>query len=174
MAAVRSGLTVRAMGDRESQMCHIAWKSGILAVLLATGPALADEQGEKTAASEDGKVAYKPYSLDELLDYRYVLSNAAANPSPSEPATVFDTASMFGNIDFDMSSDIVRLSRIRSLSLLTLAEFDTGRLFFGINSDGYLGFHMGAATAPGNPAHLELAQLPFFGEREQNEDDDNQ
>ncbi len=45
------------------------------------------------------------------------------------------------DFDFQDASALIRVSKLRSLSLLTLAEFRQARLFLGVNEKGLVGLH---------------------------------
>ena len=47
-------------------------------------------------------------------------------------------------LDFQDNSPLGRISRMRELSLLTLAETRSSRFFLGVNSEGTFGFHFNA------------------------------
>ena len=54
-----------------------------------------------------------------------------------------------------------RASRLRSLSLLTLAEFRKSRVFLGVDDRGVLGLHINAARKS-DDRHLEVARMPWL------------
>lgn len=64
-------------------------------------------------------------------------------------------------LHFQDSSTVGRASKLRSLSLLTLAQFKKSRLFLGVNSRGVLGLHFNAAKH-GDDRSLEVARMPYL------------
>ena len=73
------------------------------------------------------------------------------------PATIDD-------FDFQDTSMYGRVSRLRNLSLLTLAEFGQRRLFLGVNEDGVVGVHLGAFSEKNDQRYLEVVRLPYLKE----------
>ena len=71
----------------------------------------------------------------------------------TRPITVFD---------FREASAVANLSRLRSLSLLTLAEIGDTRLFLGINKKGFVGLHFGTSSQYGDERHLEVGRMPYL------------
>ncbi len=61
-------------------------------------------------------------------------------------------------LQFQRSDPFGRMIRIRSVSLLTLSENRNSRLFFGVNSDGFLGFHLRGSS----DRHIEVARMPWL------------
>lgn len=67
-----------------------------------------------------------------------------------------------GGLDFQDSSVHGRVSELRNLSLLTLAEIGRERLFLGINEDGLLGIHLNAFSNKNDRRYLEIVRLPYL------------
>lgn len=65
------------------------------------------------------------------------------------------------SFDFDDKSALERLTKLRSLSLVTFAETNNTRLFLGINDDGLVGLHFNAFPRHGKDRHLSLWSLPY-------------
>ena len=70
------------------------------------------------------------------------------------------------DFDFQDSSALARLSKLRSLSLLTLAETRQTRLFLGINEEGLVGLHFSAFPHYGDDRFLEVVRMPYLKEDE--------
>ena len=64
-------------------------------------------------------------------------------------------------LEFQDSTTMGRAQNIRSLSLLTLAEFKKSRLYLGVNNRGLLGLHFSAAIRSGDRC-LEVARMPYL------------
>ena len=64
-------------------------------------------------------------------------------------------------LEFQDSTTMGRAQNIRSLSLLTLAEFKKSRLYLGVNKRGLLGLHFSAAIRSGDRC-LEVARMPYL------------
>lgn len=92
----------------------------------------------------------------------------------AEAAPVYDYSNDFArplyDIDFKDATMISRVSSIRRLSLVTIAEIRGAQLYFGINRNGLFGLHFGASSS-GNPdAHLEVVRMPYLGKVEDESD----
>lgn len=79
---------------------------------------------------------------------------AMAYPSASDAA--------LASLDFQDPDAFSRVSKLRELSLLTLAEVGRARLFLGVNERGLLGLHLGALPTLGDDRCLELVRLPYL------------
>lgn len=64
-------------------------------------------------------------------------------------------------VNFRDDNAMMRATRTRNLSLLTVAEFHKTRLFFGVNSDGVLGLHFNAFRRHGDARYLEVFRMPY-------------
>ncbi len=61
-------------------------------------------------------------------------------------------------LQFQRSDAFGRMISVRSVSFLTLSENRSSRFFFGVNSDGYLGFHLRGSS----DRHVEVARVPWL------------
>ena len=73
-----------------------------------------------------------------------------------------DWPNSIANIKFQDTSMYGRVSQLRSLSFLTLAEFDGKRLFLGVNADGFVGVHFNAFSRADDQRYLEVARMPYL------------
>lgn len=64
-------------------------------------------------------------------------------------------------VNFRDDNAMMRATRTRNLSLLTVAEFHKTRLFFGVNSDGVVGLHFNAFRRHGDARYLEVFRMPY-------------
>ena len=91
-----------------------------------------------------------------------------------QPQSQIDAMTNYGQesrtiVDFDPDDDagvLARLGKARSLSLLTVAETDQARLFFGVNGDGVLGLHFRALPRRIADQHLEFMRMPYLENNE--------
>jgi hypothetical protein len=83
---------------------------------------------------------------------------------PHSVALADSNESTLDKLEFQDSSTLGQARKIRSLSLLTLAEFKKSRLYFGVNKRGLLGLHFNAATRS-NDRCLEVARMPYLQRR---------
>ena len=68
----------------------------------------------------------------------------------------------FADIEFQDNSALGRISKLRNLSLLTLAESGKTRLFLGVNDDGLVGLHFIKIGGRGDEQHLSVARMPYL------------
>lgn len=59
------------------------------------------------------------------------------------------------------TNTLMRVSRSRSLSFLTVAKFRRAQLFFGVNDDGVVGLHFNAFRRNSDERHLEMFRMPY-------------
>ena len=85
---------------------------------------------------------------------------AALLSSPCQAGEA-DVRERLQSLEFANSDTYSRMSRIRSLSLLTFAETKSSRLFLGVNRDGLFGLHFGVAKR-GDDRYPELARMPYL------------
>ena len=128
--------------------------------LLIPAAVLADDA--RTAAADS-------YSSNLLPDTSQAYRLDADNASSWQlPPTI--ELSQYSNRATDAIADLqfrdpgafARVSKVRELSLLTLAEVGKSRLFFGVNYEGLFGFHLGARPRPGDERCVELARMPYL------------
>jgi len=132
-------------------MRKVKWKTLVCACSLLPAAGIADD------------------SVDRLYESRWALTHV------TDSATYIDewpqSSSTF-DVDVDDGSSILRVTKIRSLSVLTLAGDDHSKWFLGINEDGIVGIHFRGFTRNGAQRHLDVAAL-FSSENDEPEDDDN-
>ena len=73
----------------------------------------------------------------------------------------------FAQIEFRDNSTVGRLSRLRNLSLLTLAESRQSRLFLGVNDDGLVGLHWIGSRGRDDERIFALARMPYLKNRQE-------
>ncbi len=66
------------------------------------------------------------------------------------------------DINFRDGSALARVSKLRNLSLLTLAEVGQTRLFLGVNDDGLVGLHFNLFSRTDNTRYLEAVRMPYL------------
>ena len=131
---------------------------GVLIItMLMSAAAMADEpeQPKLTPAAEafiaDLERASRPQSADVFRSMTY--TDNYLRPLP--------------NVDFEDGSLLERVSHLRRVSLLTVAEIGDTQFFFGLNSDGLLGLHFNIDRKK-RKERLELLRMPYLGD--ENED----
>jgi hypothetical protein len=73
-----------------------------------------------------------------------------------------DSSDSIASIEFQDTSMYGRVSQLRSLSFLTLAEFGQKRLFLGVNANGFVGIHFNAFSRADDQRYLEVARMPYL------------
>jgi hypothetical protein len=66
------------------------------------------------------------------------------------------------DFDFQDAGVLSRVSKLRGLSLLTLAEFGQTRMFLGVNDEGLVGLHFDAFPHNGGDRYLEVVRMPYL------------
>lgn len=140
-------------------MRFIRWLS-IATVSLAAWPAAADES---PASAEHGeRPAELTPAAEALLDEFDDTSRLLLSDDVPALAYSDEFVRPFSSLSLRKSSVIERMSEIRRLSLLTLAEVGDAQLFFGVNSDGTLGLHFGVSSRKSRRAGRELMRMPYL------------
>ncbi len=141
-------------------MQRFSWRVLVVIVLLGPAVVLADDavtyltdnqQADLSALSSEmywREPGYASYWQISALAEAAVEINEAAHPIAS--------------LDFRDPGAFARVSKVRELSLLTLAEVGATRLFFGVNNDGLFGIHLGALPPLGDERCVELVRMPYL------------
>lgn len=133
--------------------------------LLIPAVVLADDA--RTAAAD----SYWSNSLSEPSHAHWLIGDSmSAWPLPPTfevPRYSSNVAVPISDLDFRDPGAFARVSKVRELSFLTLAELGKTRLFFGVNYEGLFGFHLGARPRLGDERCLELARMPYLNSNEQ-------
>lgn len=74
------------------------------------------------------------------------------------------------DVEFEQGSALMRIAKLRSLSLLTLGKFGKSRLFFGVNDDGFVGLHFNAVSRQADERYLEFMRMPYLADESENSD----
>jgi hypothetical protein len=128
--------------------------------LLLPAAVLADDARTATTdryASQPLPETSQAYWLDTGYSSSWQLPPTAELSHYSSRAT-----DVIADLDFRDPGPFARASKVRELSLLTLAETGKTRLFFGVNYDGLFGFHFGARPRLGDERCVELARMPYL------------
>ena len=106
-------------------------------------------------------LADSTYSTDRLHESSLQMSATARITMPHRIPHPRHSFSTLDKLEFHDSLAMGRAQKIRSLSLLTLAEFKKSRLYLGVNKRGLLGLHFTAAIRSGDRC-LEVARMPYL------------
>ena len=66
------------------------------------------------------------------------------------------------DMNFEDGSLLQRVSKLRRVSLLTVAEIGEAQFFFGLNNDGLLGLHFNIDKKKRKERQLELLRMPYL------------
>ncbi len=128
--------------------------------LLLSSAAIAEEV-EPPAPGTDRQLVM-PAPIDELLA-RSGYESRWQITDPIVPVyETTDWSQKLVQIDFQDSSALSRVGRLRSLSLLTLAEIGRTQVFLGVNDDGLVGLHFKAFDRRDRERHLELLRMSYL------------
>jgi hypothetical protein len=122
------------------------WMGHLTIGMLLSTAGIADE-----IKSSDTTAALSAYAADLQLRRRV-----------GEQPYAKDWRRSFVDVEFQDNSALGRVSKIRNLSLLTLAKSQRTRLFLGINDDGLVGLHFIAMPKYGDRRFLSLARMPYL------------
>jgi hypothetical protein len=137
-------------------MCNKSSMAVLIIGILMSGPGFADDLAQ----------AYlTPAAQAFLAD----LERSAHSPPQEyfQPIRYTDNfVRPFPDVEFSDSGFLNRISKLRRVSFLTLAEFDQSQLIFGVNNKGLLGFHFNAYRNGGKERQLEMLRMPYLVDNE--------
>lgn len=134
----------------------------LLLAIVQVAPVAAQEQERAEARQTEASAA-----VETLLPTDLLYGTRWRTPPGIEPVSLAEAASpVFTDIEFDEGSALMRLARLRNLSLLTLGDFGKARLFIGVNDEGLVGLHFNAVMRQADERYLELARMPYIRGRE--------
>ncbi|MGI9235386.1 MAG: hypothetical protein ACR2RD_17270 [Woeseiaceae bacterium] len=132
----------------------------VVVSMLIPAVVLADDAGISLSARPAA-------DLDSLSSYSYWRESDYAEswqtPLLIEPADYSnDSIAAIAPLEFRDTGALARVSKVRELSLLTLAEVGKARFFFGVNRAGLFGLHLGALPNLDDDRSVELARMPYL------------
>jgi len=140
-------------------MLKASWIALLPVSMLLAADCLADDA--KDTETDDQLIPLKIHAAtmsNAERDFSYLWQQrypAAVSGNPD------DWPDSIAAIEFQDSSMYGRVSHLRNLSLLTLAEFGQKRLFLGVNADGLVGIHFNAFSDD-DPRYLEVVRMPYL------------
>lgn len=147
---------------------QIVYKARCIALLIfASLPptaVFADEAKPAEVGSETLPTAN--VSFDTLLAEPKYASPWQLLPLTESTAKAENWSAPIADLHFQDASTMARVSRMRKLSLLTLAQSGQTRLFLGVNEDGVVGVHFSAFPVRGDDDYLELGRMPYLAKIE--------
>lgn len=140
---------------------HKAKRMGQLTIgMLLSTAGLADET--KYPDANAGQRTVETSTVESLLVESAYPSHWQLHRPNEADHSANDWRQPFVDVDFQDNSALGRVSKIRNLSLLTLAESQRTRLFLGVNDDGLVGLHFIAVPKFGERRFLSLARMPYL------------
>lgn len=141
-------------------MLKSSWMALLTIGSLCSTAGFAD--GVQSSKAEDEPTAVETLSLETLLAESEYPTRWRL-PQPTEATAYSDNwPQTIADIDFQDGGVLSRVSKVRALSLLTLAEFGRSRMFLGVNEDGVAGLHIDAYSLKGNNRYLEVVRMPYL------------
>lgn len=145
-------------------MLKATWTAPLTIIMLYSATSFADEA--KPSGTDREKLPTATVSVEAILAELELASRWQLSDSIEARAHVDNWPRPIADFKFQESSALARLSQLRSLSLLTLAEVGQTRLFLGVSQDGLLGLHISASNRYGKGRHLEVVRMPYLVENE--------
>ena len=124
--------------------------------LLLSSAGIADEVSPPEDGSESPP---ESQSLTNLLAESAYAPRWRLNQPLDKPAVIDAPRPPIAEIEFQQTSSLERVMNARTFSLLTFSSSKQSRLFFGLNEDGLLGFHLRAVSRDNDDEYLELGQM---------------
>ena len=100
-----------------------------------------------------------PLHTESLYPSRWQLTH-----SVGEIAYADGWSQPIADFDFEDASALARVSKLQSLSLLTLAEVGQTRGFLGVDNKGLVGLHFNVFVRDLAESSLEMARMPYLKE----------
>lgn len=158
MSDPNDGATV-ATGNGTEAMRNATWNVFVAGILISTA-----------AIADDGKSSDPGNAMASTLSRAVGGLLADSTTPPRLPLDASTDDSSYGsrelhpiaNIRFRDGSVMGRVSKLRSISFLTLAEDKKTRLFLGVNGDGLVGLHFVASSKQSDERYLSLARMPYL------------
>lgn len=145
-------------------MLKANWMALLIIGMLLSAAGFADDAKSSNTDSEPLPVV--TLSIETLLaESDYASRWQLFHPVEAKPYSS-DWPRPIADFEFQDASAFGRVSRLRSLSLLTLAEIGQTRLFLGVNEEGLVGLHFNAIRHYGDEGYLEVVRMPYLKENE--------
>jgi len=141
-------------------MIRASWVAFITIGLLWSAAGLADDvQDSKTG---DELLPVVTFSVETMFAESEIPSRWRLH-YPAE-ATAYSDGWLrpITDLDFQDAGALSRFSKLRGLSLCTLAEFGQTQLFLGVNEKGLVGLHFDMSPNYGGERYLEVLRMPYL------------
>lgn len=145
-------------------MGKTSWMVHFAIGMLGSTPVIADDSNASYSDPESTRTA--SVAVEALLaESPYLPGWQLRSPGDGRAGPARWPQAM-REIDFKDGSALARLSKLRNLSLLTLAESPQTRLYLGVNADGLPGLHFVAFGNHRDERFLTLARIPWLRQQE--------
>jgi len=145
-------------------MPKASWMTLLTIGMLLSAAGFADDA--KSSDTDGEPLPEVTLSVDAVHTELGYASRRHLFPSVEAMAYSNDWPRAIADLDFQDDSALARVSKLRNLSLLTLAEIGQTRLFLGVNDDGLVGLHFNAFPRDGGERYLEVVRMPYLKENE--------
>lgn len=139
----------------------IAQTGAVLSALLLLSSAVSADESEASYTAASLPIT-SSISATAFLDD---LGNSAEWRLP-EPVDLIALAELqphpLHELHFEDSDLVSRLSKLRGLSMLTMAEVGPARLFLGVNDEGLVGLHFNTGADDPGDVHVEVLRMPYL------------
>lgn len=139
----------------------IAQVGAVLSTLLLLSAAVSADESEATYSAASLPLTSSLTAtafLDELGH-----SSLWRLPEPVDLIALADLQPHpLNELHFEDSDLVSRLSKLRGLSVLTMAEVGSARLFFGVNDEGLVGLHFNTDAGDPGDVHVEVLRMPYL------------
>ena len=141
-------------------MIKASWMARIIVGVLWSAAGLADDV--QSSNTDDEPVPVAAVSVETLLAESDYLSRWQPFHTAEAMAYSDNWRQPITDFDFQDTDALSQLFKLRSLSLLTLADYGRSRLFLGVNEEGLVGLHFDAIPHYGGERYLEVLRLPYL------------
>ncbi len=140
------------------------WMALLTIGMLLPVAVFADDESHSSTNSDAPPVvtlSVDPLHTESLFPSRWQLPYSIEDMPHSD-----DWPEPIADFDFEDASALARVSKLQSLSLLTLAEVGQTRVFLGVDDKGLVGLHFNVFVRDLAESSLEMARMPYLKEKE--------
>ena len=141
-------------------MRNAKWMGQLTIGMLLSTAGFADET--KSPDAKVGQRTAETVTVESLLAEPAYASRLRLLRAVAATPYANDWQQPIADVEFQDNSAMGRVSGVRNLSLLTLAESQRTRLFLGVNDDGLVGLHFIAVPKHGDRRYLSIARMPYL------------
>ena len=145
-------------------MLKATWTALFTIGTLLPAAAIAEEELRTNTDSEalpDATLSVDPLHPESLFPSRWQLPHSIETMAYPD-----DWPQPIADFDFQDASALERVSKLHSLSILTLAEIGQTRVFLGVNDEGLVGLHFNVFAHDLGEGSLEMVRMPYLKEKE--------